>query len=109
VRDSGGGWGVFMWKRGGKRRCMGLGSAYTISLKAARELAKKAAEAVSAGRDPITERRQARARAITFADAAALCHADIGKGWRSEKGRRQWLSQLVAHSKPLASKVVSEI
>jgi integrase len=109
VTDTGGRSWVFMWKRGGKRRCYGLGSAHTISLKAARELAKKAAEAVNAGRNPIEERRKARARAITFADAAAQCHADIGRGWRSEKGRRQWLSQLIAHTKPLASKVVSEI
>ena len=109
VTDTGGRSWVFMWKRGGKRRCMGLGSAHTISLRAARELAKKAAEAVNAGRDPITERRQARARAITFADAAVQCHADIGKGWRSEKGRVQWLSQLMAHTKPLANKAVSEI
>jgi len=39
---------VFMWKRDGrKRRAMGLGSAHSISLVKARELARKAAEAIA--------------------------------------------------------------
>jgi hypothetical protein len=90
-----------MWKRGGKRRCMGLGSAQTISLVKARELAKEKAEIVNDGRDPIAERKTARARAITFAEACINCHADIGSGWRAARHRQQWLSSLVIHTKRL--------
>jgi hypothetical protein len=100
---------VFMWKRGGKRRAMGLGSAHTISLVEARRLAKEKAEIVNDGRDPIAERKEARARAITFAAAAVQCHADIGSEWRSDRYRAQWLSQLTIHTKRLANKMVSEI
>jgi hypothetical protein len=42
VSKGGGKSWVFMWKRGGKRRPMGLGSAHTISLVEARRLAKDA-------------------------------------------------------------------
>jgi integrase len=100
---------VFMWKRDGKRRAMGLGSAHTISLVKARELAKQAAEAVASGSDPIEDRRQRRARTITFKEAASKCHADIGSNWRSGKYRRQWLGQLLAYTTRLAHRNVREI
>src|SRR6516225_8394567 len=70
VANGGGKSWVFMWKRNGRRRAMGLGSAHTISLVKARELAKAAAEAVAEDRDPIEERKTARAKAIAFAEAA---------------------------------------
>jgi hypothetical protein len=100
---------IFMWKRQGRRRCMGLGSARTISLAKARELAKKAAEAVNEGRDPIAERKKDRAKAITFSEAAVKCHADIGAGWRSDRHRAHWLPMLTNHAKQLSNKMVSEI
>src|SRR5262249_12703163 len=96
-------------KRNRRRRCMGLGSAHTISLVTARELAKTAAEAVNEGRDPITERRKVRARAITFAEAAEQCRADIGANWKAERYRQNWLSSLNIHAKSLANKLVGEI
>jgi hypothetical protein len=49
VTASGGKSWVFMWKRNGKRRAMGLGSANAISLVDARELARDARKAVTAG------------------------------------------------------------
>jgi len=99
---------VFMWKRNGRRRAMGLGSAHSISLLKARELAKSAVEAVAEGRDPIGERRKARARAITFVEAARKCHDDIKSGW-CDKYRRQWLSGLLAHTKRLHNRMVADI
>jgi len=98
-----------MWKRQGRRRCMGLGSACTISLAKARELANKVAEAVNEGRDPIAERKKDRAKAITFSEAAVKCHADIGPGWRSDRHRAHWLPMLTNHAKQLSNKMVSEI
>jgi hypothetical protein len=104
---------IYMWKRDGKRRAMGLGSARTISLAKARELAKKATETVAEGKDPIAERKdereKARARAVTFTEAAIECHADIGSAWRTDKHRAHWLGMLTRHAGPLASKAVSEI
>ena len=100
---------VFMWKRGGKRRAMGLGSAHSVSLVKARELARKAAEAVADGLDPIAERRERRARTITFAEAAIKCHDDIKSGWRSDKHRAQWLKSLTDHTRKLSNKIVSDI
>jgi hypothetical protein len=109
VANGGGKSWVFMWKRNGRRRAMGLGSAYTISLVKARELAKAAAEAIAEGRDPIEERRERRANAISFGQAASKCHADIKSGWRSSRHSDHWLSSLNIHTKKLSSKFVSEI
>jgi integrase len=86
-----------------------LGSARTISLVKARELAQQAAEAVAEGRDPIDDRRKRRANAITFSQATSKCHADIKSGWRSRRHSDHWLASLEIHTKKLASKMVSEI
>jgi integrase len=109
ISDSGGKSWIFMWKRNGKRRCMGLGSATTITLVEARELATAARKAVTAGRDPIADRKKERARAITFADAAEQCRTDIGAQWKAERYRQNWLSSLNIHAKSLANKTVGEI
>jgi integrase len=100
---------IFLWKRGDRRRAMGLGSATKVSLAVARDLAKQANEAVARGIDPIEARRQRRATAITFAQAAEKCHDDIKGSWRSGKYSDQWLGQLLAHGKRLANRNVSEI
>jgi integrase len=104
---------IFMWKRDGKRRAMGLGSARTISLAKARDLAKQAAEIVAEGNDPIDERKvereKARVRAVTFTEAAIECHADIGSAWRTAKHRAHWLGMLKRDAGQLANKAVSEI
>ena len=109
VAKGGGKSWVFMWKRNGRRRAMGLGSVINISLRKARELAQQAAEAVAEGRDPIADRKKARARAISFCDAAVQCHADIKSGWDSKKYSDQWLRQLLAHSKRLHNRMVADI
>jgi integrase len=109
VSPSGGKSWIFMWKRNGRRRCMGLGSEQIISLEKARKLAKNAAEAVNDGRDPIADRKKERDRAITFAQAAEQCCADIGAKWKAERYRQNWLSSLTIHAKRLANKTVSEI
>ena len=110
VAKGGGKSWVFMWKRNGRRRAMGLGSALRgISLVKARELAKAAAEAIAEGRDPIDERRKRRANAISFSQAVSRCHADIKSGWRSSRHSDQWLASLSIHTKRLSNKFVSEI
>src|SRR6516225_5708439 len=105
VAKGGGKSWVFMWKRNGRRRAMGLGSALRgISLVKARELAKAAAEAIAEGRDPIDERRKRKANAITFGQAANKCHDDIKRGWRSDRHSAQWLASLDLHTKRLSNK-----
>jgi integrase len=110
VAKGGGKSWVFMWKRNGRRRAMGLGSALRgISLVKARELAKAAAEAIAEGRDPIDERRKRKANAITFGQAANKCHDDIKRGWRSDRHSAQWLASLDLHTKRLSNKQVADI
>ena len=109
VAKGGGKSWVFMWKRNGRRRAMGLGSAATVSLAVARDLAQQAAGAVARGNDPIDDRRKKRANAITFSQAASKCHDDIKSGWRSKRHSDQWLASLHIHTKRLANKVVAEI
>ena len=50
---------IFMWKRGGKRRVMGLGSERTVTLAQARKKAKAAARKVDDGIDRLTSARKA--------------------------------------------------
>src|ERR1700730_18785816 len=54
---------LFMWKKDGKRREMGLGAAGSVGLARARELASECRAQVAAGLDPI-EARDAAAEII---------------------------------------------
>jgi len=100
---------IFTWKRNGRKRAMGLGSAKTLSLAGARDLAKKKWEIVHGGGDPIDQRNQKKNNAITFSAAASKYHDDKKSGWRSDKYREQWLSQLIAHTRKLHPRMVAEI
>ena len=60
---------VFMYKRGGKQRPIGLGSARDVPLKDARDLAEACRRAVSLGRDPKSVLAEA-AGELTFDSAA---------------------------------------
>src|SRR5262245_35694650 len=68
---------AFQYMRGGKSRCMGLGSVAGTSLALARELAAEARAQLARGLDPLDERTKARAaqraaaaRLITVREAA---------------------------------------
>jgi hypothetical protein len=80
---------VFMKKRGGKQRPIGLGSARDISLKDARELAEACRRAVSLGRDPKTVLAEV-AGELTFDAAARELIESMAPGWRNAKHRAQW-------------------
>jgi hypothetical protein len=88
---------VFMPKRGGKQRPVGLGSARDVSLKDARELAEACRRAVSLGRDPKTVRAEA-AGELTFDTAARELIDSMATGWRNAKHRAQWRMTLLAES-----------
>jgi integrase len=80
---------VFMYKKGGKQRPIGLGSARDVTLKDARELAESCRRAVRLGRDPKTVRAEA-AGELTFDAAARELIESMASGWRNAKHRAQW-------------------
>jgi integrase len=80
---------VFMPKRGGKQRPIGLGSARDVPLQDARELAEACRRAVSLGRDPKTVLAEA-AGELTFDTAARQLIESMAPGWRNAKHRAQW-------------------
>ena len=85
---------VFMTKRGGRQRPIGLGSARDVSLKDARELAEACRRAVSLGRDPKTVLAEA-AGELTFDAAARELIDSMAIGWRNAKHCAQWRMTLL--------------
>jgi integrase len=100
---------VFMWKRAGKRREMGLGAAGPdgVSLAKVRLAAEAARVVVKAGGDPIEARDavpEAPAVVPTFGEVADGFVAALSPQWRNEKHRAQWsmtLKTYAANLRPL--------
>ena len=90
---------VLRVQKNGRRQDFGLGSASKVPLKLARERATLARSQIEAGIDPKAERRKA-AGVPTFAEAAALVHAEHKRGWKNGKHQKQWLSSLKAYAFP---------
>jgi integrase len=90
---------VFMTKRGGKQRPIGLGSARDVSLKEARELAEACRQAVRQGRDPRTVLAKASGE-LTFDVAARELIESMASGWRNAKHRAQWCMTLLGEMPP---------
>lgn len=78
----------------GKRTELGLGSPPAVPLAVARKLALENRGKAMLGGDPLSEKRAAKAKPITFADCvSAYADAKLGE-FRSEKHRKQWLSSI---------------
>lgn len=90
----------------GKMREMGLGSADTIPLSDARELAQEARKLAAKGIDPIEAKRAARVQArtrkhaLTFKQAAEAYVDSHESGWKNEKHRQQWRNSLATYVYP---------
>jgi len=100
----------------GKRRDMGLGGYPAVTLKAAREAARKARELAVAGVDPISRRdadaaarRAAReaetkaereAKARTFRAVAEVCIQAQAPGWKNHRTADMWRASLELHAHP---------
>jgi hypothetical protein len=92
---------IYRYKSGGRAHDMGLGSARLVGPSEARALAAEADRVRHNGRDPIVERKAARAAArrgnggvLTFNDAAAAYIAAHEAAWKNPKHRAQWRSTL---------------
>lgn len=93
---------------GKKRRDIGLGGFPTVTLQQARDAAREARALIRSGRDPVEERRAARAALekaqasnITFREAASRCHAAKAPEFRNWKHSRQWISTLETYAFPI--------
>ena len=82
----------------GKRRDIGLGPFDLVSLAEARVKAWENRRAVFEGRDPLAERRQA--KAPTFREAAARTLEGLRSQWRNEKHAAQWATTLETYAFP---------
>jgi len=105
---------IFRWKRDGRLRDMGLGSARvdkttrgTFSLAEARDKALTCRKAVYEGRDPIVERRAQRqaarlesAMSMTFRQCAEAYISAHRAGWKNGKHAAQWPSTLQTYVYP---------
>ena len=87
---------LFMWKKDGKRREMGLGSAGSVSLARARELASECRAQVAAGLDPIEAARRGAGNQNPRSPPLALSPTPKANGATKSIGRsgarRSWNS-----------------
>ncbi len=98
---------VFMWKRDGRQREMGLGSVLGVTLAVAREKAVEARTELAAGRDPLGTRDRMKAK--TFGDLADAHVAAMSPQWRNPKHVAQWSMTLKEYAAPLRGKSASAI
>jgi integrase len=89
---------VLRFKRLGKAREMGLGSAQVVTLTEARQLALQARKVLQAGQDPIVERKAARAAGtVTWGWCADHFIESARAGWKNEAQAHQWEQSLRDH------------
>ena len=101
---------IFRFERDGKTREMGLGAVHTYTLDEARERARKCRQMLDEGRDPIEERKAARAKAAPakpiskpFAWCAEQYIATHASAWRHPKHEKDWRNSLVRYAYPAFS------
>jgi integrase len=99
---------VFAYQRNGIVRSMGLGSARSVPLALARELAARSREQLARGIDPIDARKAAalaqqaaRARQTTFKVCAEEYHAANVTRWTNARHRFEWLSVMRRFAFPI--------
>src|SRR5260221_2199519 len=108
---------LLRFERAGRERWLGLGPTHTFSLKEARERARDARQLLHDGIDPIDHRKAqraalaaAKAKALTFREAAQAYFDQHEGKWRNAKHRAQFLSTLQTYAYPmLANMAVADI
>lgn len=103
---------LLRYERNGRERWMGLGPLHTVSLKDARERARKARQQLLDGIDPIELRRSEHAKlaleaskAVTFEEAATAYFDAHQAKWRNAKHRNQFISTLKEYVFPKVGKL----
>jgi integrase len=93
---------------GGRRSDMGLGGFPDTTLAQARESAREAREKIRQGIDPLAERRAAqaalrlaRAKAITFEEAARATYAVKAAEFKHHRRRNNWIRSLEQYAFPV--------
>ncbi|WP_188518004.1 tyrosine-type recombinase/integrase [Alsobacter metallidurans] len=100
---------LFIFKKDGRQREMGLGGLNSLPLASARQQAAEAREILARGGDPLAEKRAQRTTVPTFGKAAdALIQAHEGS-WRNEKHRAQWKMTLREYAVALRPLPVNKI
>lgn len=100
---------LFMWKKDGKRREMGLGAYPETSLAKARTKAADCRAFVADGKDPIQERDRQETIIPTFGDEADALIIAMKPQFRNAKHIAQWEMTLKVYAKPLRPTPVNEI
>jgi integrase len=110
---------LFIGTLHGKRHVVGLGSADTVSLVAARRKAAELREQLKRGTPPLkaketravakAQRAAAEADAVTFGEVADQVFDSLFRSWRSKKHERQWHRTLDVDCAPLRNLPVSKI
>ena len=101
----------------GRRRDIGLGPYPAVSLARARDIAHDNRTAISQGRDPVAEKREARQAGLrrapsipTFAEAAAQVIELRRPTWSNARHAAQWENTLAAYVHPvIGNKTVDSI
>jgi integrase len=96
-----------MWKVGGRRREIGLGSLRDVPLARAREKAAEIRRLLAEGLDPLAAR--AKPRSMTFGDAADALVESMAPSWRNEKHRAQWKMTLTVYCAPIRDTPVAQL
>jgi integrase len=98
---------LFRYRRNGRARHVGMGSAVYVSLKRAREKAIEYRQMLADGRDPLAEKRgiklerqRAEARSKAFDQVAREYIAAHEDTWRGDSSRRDWIASLERHVFP---------
>ena len=96
----------------GRRREIGLGSVYDVSLGEARAKASDLRRIFLAGLDPFEERKKAAIAAkpkMTFGEMAESLMDDIEDGFRNQKHRNQWRSSIRRYAESILAKPVDAV
>jgi hypothetical protein len=111
VSPSGAKFWIFVWRRRGRRREIGLGGTGNVSLAMAREKANEARAILGRGGDPATEMAERRAalQRRTFGECADDLIVSMQSGWRHNKSEQQWRMTLTEYAKPLRGLAVADV
>jgi integrase len=100
---------VFLFRRDGRLREMGLGGLTSVPLVKARELGAAARAVLQAGGDPIEDKRAEAPRVPTFGQAADAFIEAMSPEFRNAKHIAQWKMTLTDYAAALRAKPIDAI